>query len=167
MKLLLMLTAVLCLSASTKTSNVPIANLDVKKFAGKWYSLYSTPTKYDKGSRQTVTTYTLTADDYYKVKTEYKKGNTNETHFYNSKLFLNENPKKGALEAQFIWPFKADYWVIEVGRNYEYAVVGHPNYDYLFILSRTAKMYAGLYKEIVARCKEKGYPVQNLTSQKH
>lgn len=154
------------ISAGFAPTNSPISNLDIKKFGGKWYSLYSTPTKYDKGSRNTITTYSLTDDGYYNVKTEYKKGTSEEVKVYNSKLFINSNPKKGALKAQFIWPLKAEYWVIEVGNDYEYAVVGHPEYDYLFILSRTKKIDKELYNEIVARCKAKGYPVQNLTSQK-
>lgn len=147
------------------TGNAPIKNLDVNRFAGKWYSLYSTPTKYDRGSRETTTTYTLTSENYYNVKTVYKKGASNEAHVYNSKLFLNENKKYGALEAQFIWPFKADYWVIEVGDDYEYAVVGHPDFDYLFILSRNKSLDKQTYNAIVSRCKAKGYPVDKLTSQ--
>ncbi len=30
-----------------------------------------------------------------------------------------------------------DYWIIDLGSDYEYAVVGHPSRDLLWILSRT------------------------------
>lgn len=67
-------------------------------------------TMYDKGSRETTTTYTLNKDGYYNVFTACKKSD-NELHTYKSKLFPDKNDE-GEMKAQFLWPFKVDYWVI-------------------------------------------------------
>jgi apolipoprotein D and lipocalin family protein len=40
------------------------------------------------------------------------------------------------MKAQFIWPFKAGYWVVELADDYSYVVVGHPDKKYLFIMAR-------------------------------
>jgi apolipoprotein D and lipocalin family protein len=70
------------------------------------------------------------------------------------------------MKAQFIWPIKVDYWVVDLAPDYSWAVVGHPDYRFLFIMSRKPSMDKKLYDEIVARCKTMGYPVEKLVSQK-
>ena len=54
------------------------------------------------------------------------------------------------LEVSFFWPVWADYWILEVGPNYEYAVVGHPSRDYLWILSRVPQLDPHIYDRILA-----------------
>ena len=66
------------------------------------------------------------------------------------------------LEVSFFWPFRGDYWIIDLGKDYEYAVVGHPSRDYLWILSRTPTMDGGVYARILQRLRAKGYQVDRL-----
>ncbi len=42
-----------------------------------------------------------------------KKSTDNDDHTYNSKLFPVEGSGNGKMKAQFLWPFKVDYWVID------------------------------------------------------
>lgn len=147
--------------------NVPVAKLDLKKYSGTWYSLYSIPTIFDKGSRETTTKYTLNKDGYYNVFTTYKKPGDNKVYSRNSKMFPSDEGDKGELQAQFIWPIKVDYWIIELADDYSYVVVGHPDHKFLFIMSRNQTMPKKTHDEIVSRCKAKGYEVAKLTSQLH
>ncbi|WP_295653112.1 lipocalin family protein [uncultured Mucilaginibacter sp.] len=147
--------------------NKPVAKLDLAKFSGKWYSLYSIPTPFDKDSYQTTTVYTLNADGYYNVHTYGRKTTDNFTHTFDSKLFPIEGSNNGHLKAQFIWPFRVDYWVIDLADDYSWAVVGHPDKKFLFIMSRKPIMDKNLYCQIVERCKQMGYPVEKLTCQNH
>jgi apolipoprotein D and lipocalin family protein len=41
--------------------------------------------------------------------------------------------------------------------DYQYAVVGHPSRDNLWILSRTPQMTEALYAELVAKVRAMGY----------
>ncbi|WP_183567597.1 lipocalin family protein [Mucilaginibacter sp. SP1R1] len=161
-------TAVFLLFATfLSTANKPVARVDLDKFSGKWYSLYSIPTMFDKGTRETTTTYTLNADGYYNVLTCAKKGTDDELHTYKSKLFPDRTNNNAEMKAQFIWPIKVDYWVIDLADDYSWVVVGHPDYKYLFIMSRKPSIPQKEYTEIVARCKAMGYPVEKLVSQQH
>lgn len=146
--------------------NVPVAKVDLKKFAGTWYSLYSIPTMFDRGSRETTTRYTLNEDGYYDVITTYKKPGDEKIHSTTSKIFPS-GAQSAKMKAQFIWPVKIDYWVIELADDYSYVVVGHPDHKFLFIMSRNQRMSKTMYDDIVERCKEKGYEVEKLTSQQH
>jgi len=50
------------------------------------------------------------------------------------------DPKTNAkLKVRFFWPFSGDYWIIDLGENYEYAVVGHPKRTYLWIWAALLK----------------------------
>lgn len=145
--------------------NVPVAKVDLKKYAGTWYSLYSIPTIFDKGTRETTTKYTLNKDGFYNVITTYKKPNEEKIYARDSKIFPVADASAGELQAQFIWPIKVDYWIIELAEDYSYVVIGHPDRKFLFIMSRSKTMPKKLYDEIVIRCKAKGYDVAKLTSQ--
>lgn len=147
--------------------NAPVNKLDLKKYSGTWYSLYSIPTIFDKGSRETTTKYTLNKDGFYNVLTTYKKPNEEKIYSRNSKMFPSEDGNNGELQAQFIWPIKVDYWIIELAEDYSYVVVGHPDHKFLFIMGRNKSIPKKTYEEIILHCKLKGYDVSKLTSQQH
>jgi apolipoprotein D and lipocalin family protein len=71
----------------------------------------------------------------------------------------NSNAK---LKVSFCWPFAGDYWIIDLGSNYEYAVVGHPKRNYLWILSRTPRMDPTVYEKILERLKQQRYDLTPL-----
>ena len=49
----------------------------------------------------------------------------------------DEEKSRAKLKVQFFWPFRGDYWIIELDPEYRYAAVGHPSRNYLWILART------------------------------
>ncbi|MBB3058970.1 lipocalin family protein [Mucilaginibacter gotjawali] len=154
-----------CLSLfSGGVPNKTVSKVDLKNFSGTWYSLYSIPTLFDKGSRETTTHYNLNSDGYYDVATTCRDED-NKIRTIHSKIFPDKNTRDGQMKAQFIWPIKVDYWLIDLAPDYSWAVVGHPDYRFLFIMSRKPHMDKKLYDEIVARCKAMGYPVEKLVSQ--
>ncbi len=157
----------LVLTVIAPVKNVPVAGVDLKKYSGTWYSLYSIPTPFDKGSRETTTRYTLNNEGYFNVLTTYKKTGSEEVHTYNSRIFPDEGGHGSSLKAQFIWPIKIAYWIIEIPDDYSYVVVGHPDHKFLFIMSRANKLPKKTYEEILQRCKAKGYDISKLTSQQH
>ncbi|OOQ58953.1 lipocalin family protein [Mucilaginibacter pedocola] len=159
--------ALFFISSINTAPNKPVEKVDLKRFAGTWYSLYSIPTMFDKGSRETTTTYTYNTDKgYYDVVTTCKKEDGSDKSV-KSKLFQVEGTNNAEMKAQFLWPFKVDYWVIALADDYSYVVVGHPDHKFLFIMSRKPGISKQTYDELVAKCRAMGYPVEKLTSQKH
>ena len=66
------------------------------------------------------------------------------------------------LKVSFFRPFWGDYWIVDLEPNYQYAVVGHPSRDYLWILSRTPTMDGAVYQGILGRLQQQGYEVARL-----
>jgi apolipoprotein D and lipocalin family protein len=147
-----------------KLPNKTVEKVDLKRFAGTWYCLYSIPTMFDRGTREMTTRYTWNSDGYYDVYTTCKKDGP-ELHSFTSKIFQVKGTNNSQMKAQFIWPIKVDYWVIALGSDYSYTVVGHPDHKFLYIMSRKPEMDKALYQHLVEQCREMGYPVEKLVSQ--
>lgn len=145
------------------TENKPVPKIDPVKYAGKWYVIGLIPTKFDRTWQNTTETYTLNSKGDYDIYTTYtKKGKDKSVR---SKGFLNPKLGNAVWKVQFVWPFRADYWVIEYGEDYSYTVVGHPKNKFLYIMSRQPSMSDSLYGAITERCKAKGYDTDKLRKQ--
>jgi len=137
--------------------------VDLKKYAGKWYEISAFPQRFQKGCHCTTAEYTLTNKGYVIVENRCNKNSVHGKQAYiKGKAFVVENSGNAKLKVQFFWPFKAKYWIIDLADDYSYAVVGHPNRKYLWILSRTPKMDKLLYQQIISRIKEKGFDISKL-----
>jgi apolipoprotein D and lipocalin family protein len=162
--ILLIITAT-AMSQTLKT----VPYVDLKKYAGKWYEIASIPQYFQKGCNCTTAEYSLSDKGYVIVENRCNKDSINGKQSYiKGKAFIDENSGNAKLKVQFFWPFKGKYWIIDLAEDYSYAVVGHPNRNYLWILSRTAKMNETTYQQIISRIKEKEFDISKikLTTQK-
>ena len=161
--LVIMVLSFSLLSFASQSPLETVKQVDLSKYAGKWYEIASFPQRFQKGCTCTTAEYTV-EKDHVKVRNEcHKDSPQGKLSGITGKAFAVEGTGNAKLKVQFFWPFKADYWIIDLDeKNYSYAVVGHPNRQYLWILSRTPKMDKGLYDAIVSRAKAKGFQVQNL-----
>ena len=132
--------------------------------AGSFYVL-----RFQKDCNSTTAKYTLTDEGYVIVENRCNKDSVNgKQSSIKGKAFVDKNSGNAKLKVQFFWPFKGKYWIIDLAEDYSYAVVGHPNKKYLWILSRTATMSENTYQQIISRIKEKGFDISKikLTKQK-
>lgn len=137
--------------------------VDLTRYTGLWYEISRYPHRFQEGCVGSRATYTLRSDGRIAVLNECYEGS------FSGKLRNAEGTAKvvdtksnAKLRVSFFWPFSGDYWIIELGKEYEYAVVGHPDRTYLWILSRTKKMDEKLYREILERLEAKGYDTAKL-----
>src|SRR5476651_439602 len=98
----LFISTLLALNLFAPIPNKTVDKVDLERYAGKWYSLYSIPTLFDKDTRETTTTYTLNKEGYYDVLTSAKKGDDNQLHTYKSKLFPLAEAHDAEMKAQFM-----------------------------------------------------------------
>lgn len=139
-----------------------VKELDLEKYSGTWYEIAAFPQRFQKGCHCTTATYTMTNKNYIIVENRCKKNGVDGKESYiKGKAFLS-GPDQAKLKVQFFWPFKGKYWIIDLADDYSFAVVGHPNREYLWILSRTPQLKDKIYDEIVSRLKEKNFDVSKL-----
>jgi apolipoprotein D and lipocalin family protein len=137
-----------------------VPHVELEKYLGKWYEIAHLPAKFQEGCDETTATYTLSKDGSISVLNQSKKNGKMKQAKGKAKVVdKNSNAK---LKVTFFWPFYGDYWIIKLGNNYEYSVVGTPNRKYLWILSRTRQMDDKLYSQLIEYVKSKGFDVNKL-----
>lgn len=137
-----------------------VQRVDVERYMGKWYEIASFPQSFQKGCSCTVAEYSLNEDGTVKVDNSCNVAGKKKQSIGKAKVVDKQSNAK--LKVTFFWPFWGKYWIIDLADDYSYAVVGHPNRKYLWILSRTPQMDKQQYDEIVARTKAKGFDVTKL-----
>lgn len=140
-----------------------VDTVDLDKYAGTWFEIAAFPQRFQKGCHGTTATYSKTSKDYIIVENKCRKDSLNgKESSIKGKAFIETGTGNAKLKVQFFWPFKGKYWIIDLAEDYSYAVVGHPDRDYLWILCRTPQMKETLYQEIVARIAKKEFDVSQL-----
>ena len=91
-----------------------------------------------------------------------KNGFDGEIKKVTGKAWLVDPTIKSKWVVQFIWPFTLDYWIIDLGDSYNYAVIGEPEKENLWILSREPFMQKEIFPRIIQTTKSKGYDLSNL-----
>ena len=135
-----------------------VPHVDLGRYAGTWYEIATIPQRFQKDCVAVTATYTLRDDGTIAVLNKCRKKTLDgELKEAKGKAWVIDKKTNAKLKVQFFWPFKGDYWIIELDVDYQYAVVGHPGRKYLWILSRTPQMEESLYQDLLRRIANKGY----------
>jgi|MudIll2142460700_1097286.scaffolds.fasta_scaffold00140_9 apolipoprotein D and lipocalin family protein len=147
----------------TSTPLPVVPYVDLSRYTGVWYEIARYPHTFQEGCVGSKATYVLRDDGKISVLNEcYDKSFSGKIRSAKGKAWIVDKETNAKLKVSFFWPFAGDYWIIDLGKNYEYAVIGHPNREYLWILSRTREMEGELYEAILSRLKDNHYDTSKL-----
>ncbi len=140
-----------------------VPGVELERYLGTWYEIASYPQRFQEGCTATTATYTQRGDGEIGVLNRCRKGGPDGTEAVSEgRARVVDTQTNAKLEVSFFGPFWGDYWIIDLGPDYEYAVVGHPSRDYLWILSRTPTLDDETYDGILRRLEDMGYPLEPL-----
>jgi apolipoprotein D and lipocalin family protein len=154
---------VLAMAQTKPLQTVP--KVDLNRYLGTWYEIATIPQRFQKGCTGVTATYSLRKDGKIDVLNQCYKDSLNGKHKQvHGKAWVVDKETYAKLKVQFFWPFSGSYWIIELDSvEYQYAVVGHPNRNYLWILCRTPEMDEGRYGDLLRRLQEvHGYDLSYL-----
>ena len=137
-------------------------HVDLSQFQGKWYEIARLPRTTQTNCFGTTAFYTQSTDGSLSFVNQCNEGAADgplTTQAMTATVPDSNEPAKLALD---VGGFSGDYWILEVGANYEYAVVGHPSRLYLWILSRTATLDPGTLSGIVSRAQNNQFDTTKL-----
>ena len=155
----------ICLAKNKLEPLEVVPQVELKKYLGKWYEIAHLPFRFENDCTDITATYSLSKDGNISVLNEcLKDGKLKQARGKAKVVDKNTGAK---LKVTFFWPFSADYWIIDLGKDYQYAVVGTPNRKYLWILSRTPQMDDKLFSQLNESVKSKGFDVNNLIKTSH
>lgn len=158
---------------STPTPLLPVeSNLDLEKYEGVWYEQALLPNRFQKECVSDVSAeYTKKDAKYLLVTNQCRLADGSmETAIGLGRLNTSFNPPNPAiLEVRFapdwlswvpmIW---GDYWIIKVQDDYQYSLVGTPNREYLWVLSRDKQADPETVKELLNYAKALDFDVSKV-----
>ena len=144
-----------------------VDHVDLERYMGKWYEIARFPFKQQEGCFNTFATYSLQENSVKVLNRCLKGGFDGKESIANGKAVVVDKNSNAKLKVSFIpfhppWIGWGNYWVIELGEEYEFAVVSEPRRKYLWILSRTQKMDSAVYQELISRLEHKGFDTSRL-----
>ena len=159
--------ALLLALVSCGTSKPPldvVEEVDLDRYAGRWYEIASFPQRFQTGCVATTADYSRRDDGRIRVENRCRDETFDGALREVEGVAWVVDPAEGnaKLRVQFFWPFSGAYWIIELDEDYRYAVVGHPSREYLWILSRTPQIDASVYDALLERIQAHGYELAPL-----
>jgi len=163
---ILLLGCIMAASTFSKDNKIPepqvVQSVDLARYAGRWYEIARLPNSFQKKCAGGVTaTYELRPDGKVTVINECRKASGEITRA-KGKAKVVDKKSNAKLKVTFFWPFYGDYWILDLGQNYDYAVVGDPKRRYLWILSRTPKIDDSLYQKLLAKMAGQGFDTSRM-----
>jgi len=122
-----------------------VPHVDIERYTGKWYEIASYPQGFQKGCHGTTVTYTQSDQGYLAVENRCNRDRMDgKTSYIKGKTLVEEGTGNAQLKVQSLWPFSGKYYIIDLASDYSYAVVGHPNRKYLWILLHSPRLARGV-----------------------
>jgi apolipoprotein D and lipocalin family protein len=137
--------------------------VDLNRYLGTWYEIATIPQSFQRGCTGVTANYSLRPDGQIKVVNTCRPERLDAPQRQaEGRAWVVDPATNAKLKVSFFLWFAGDYWIIELGKEYDYAVIGHPERKYLWVLCRQPRMDESLYSAIVERLKTKGYDVSLL-----
>jgi apolipoprotein D and lipocalin family protein len=164
----LLLASVISFAGCTDETRHPplatVSRVDINRYLGLWYEIARIDHSFQKDCVASTAEYSLRPDGSIKVVNKCRKKDIKgELASVEGKAWVIDKDTNAWLKVQFFWPFRGDYVIIDLdGKDYSYAVVGHPSRDYLWVLSRVPQMDDGTYREILNKISQQGYDINRI-----
>jgi apolipoprotein D and lipocalin family protein len=137
-------------------------DVDLSRFQGKWYEIARLPRTTQTDCHGTTAFYTQNPGGTLSLVNQCNVGGPSGPLSTVSMIATVPNGAEPAKLALSVGGFSGDYWILEVGASYEYAVVGHPSREYLWILSRTPTLDAPTMQGVIARAQGQHFDMTRL-----
>lgn len=150
----------------TSSPIVTVGAVDLNRYLGKWHEVARLPNPFEPiDATQIMATYSPGPNGMIKVENQYTlKGETSKIQG----VARVDDPKSNAKLAVSFFdilgyrPVWGDYWILDLGPNYTYSVVGDRARKYAWILSRTPELSSANMAAAVSALKRNGYDIKNL-----
>ena len=145
-------------SCSPSEKSLEVAgNLELNKYLGTWYEIARLPNSFEKNLDRVTANYSLKENGDIRVLNRGYKIGSSEFKEAEGTAWIPDIKEPAKLKVRFFWPFTGKYWVIELDKDYKYAMVGDPSRDYLWILSRERALSDSVYNNLLKSAEQKGF----------
>ena len=145
-----------------------VPHLNLEQFQGTWYEIAHNPWFVEKHCFSMIAHYKLLSKGTINITNVCRKnGFDGEISKITGTGLIVEEETQAKWKIQFIWPFTLNYWVIDLETNYQYAVIGEPDKENIWILSREPYLDQKVLSQIIRNTENKGYDLSKLILTPH
>ncbi|MDX8415465.1 lipocalin family protein [Intestinicryptomonas porci] len=160
--MLLACVAALVFACRGMFSNVKTArNVDINKYMGTWHEIARLDTSFQRGKYNSQAFYKLNRDGTVFIINSATDKNGRKVSA-SARGYAPDPKDFSKLRISFFRPFYANYFILELDEDYQWALVGGNGKKYLWILSRIPQMDAETLNKIINLAKERNYDVSKL-----
>jgi len=136
---------------------------ELEKYLGTWYEIARFDHSFERGLEGTTATYSLRPDGKINVINQgYKKSLRGKLSKATGKAKIIDPRKPRNIKVSFFLFFYAPYNILELDKNYQYALIGSNSANYLWILSRTPQQDEETYTMLLDKAQKRGYDIRKL-----
>lgn len=152
-----------CSAQNELIDKTVVNELDINKYLGKWYEIARYDHSFERDLVGVTATYSFREDGKIKVvNSGFEKTLNGEKSVAIGKAKIPDKNVPSKLKVSFFWFFYGDYFVLDLDKDYQWAIVGSSSDNYLWILSRTPTIDKNLYNELLNKLTKRGYDVSKL-----
>lgn len=146
----------------------PVAGVDLQRYAGLWHEAARFPQSFQDNARlrceETTATYTPRADGRLDVLNSCANALAEGRPRREARgvAYAVEGSGNARLRVSFFRPFYGDYWVLGLDPDYRWAVVGTPDRNSLWFLSREPRMAPADFAAAQAIARREGFDLSRL-----
>jgi lipocalin len=146
---------------SIDTSTVD--TLDIERYLGTWYEIARFPHSFEKNLVGVTATYSMRKDGKIRVLNQGYKGKLDgKLSRAEGRAKIPDPADPTRLKVSFFLFFYGDYYVLELDKDYRWAMIGSSSPNYFWILSRTPQMDPKEYSRLLEIARERGYEMDQL-----
>ena len=159
--------AILGLFSCKSVKELPtVKEVNLEKYAGKWFEIAKLPNRFEKGLECATATYTIKKNGKIEVFNQaYLSNNKSKIKNINGTAWVPNPAYPGILKVRFFWPFSGDYQIIYLDEQYNHVLVGSPSRKYLWILARTKQLDDATYNKLLEIAKTNGFDINKVVKE--
>ena len=160
MKKQLLVTLVLLAQLGAVSAAPPlptVASVDLARYAGGWYEIALLPNWFQRACvADTKARYRADGEGGIEVVNRCRKAD-GSVETAKGRATIVEGSGNAKLRVSFFWPFKGDYWVLDLDADYQHVLVGTPSRDYAWVLSRKPTMAEAELQKLLDKAAALGF----------
>lgn len=152
----------------TKNEVTSVSSLDLDRYLGTWFEICRLPLKWEDAAASDISaTYTLLPDGQIGVENRCLDADGKPDRSIG--VAVSQDASDAKLKVSFLpeylrWiPFtKGDYWVLAIAPDYSVALVGTPDHQHLWLLSRSPALSTTIVENYLAIARTQGFNLDAL-----
>jgi apolipoprotein D and lipocalin family protein len=138
-------------------------HVDIDRFMGTWYVHGCTLTFLDREAHNATETYEMDDKGHIQTTYNFRKGGFDGPEKTMRPVGKVVNTETNAeWRMRFFGLFSAPYLILYVDPDYQYTLVGHPNREMSWLMSRSPEITESKYVELITKLVERGYGLETF-----